>query len=99
MMMYAPRVFVSMMAVLIVFAVAAYLTTGSLLTALGETLLCAIILQVGYFIGVVYLVHREKAGAGKDRHPDARSPRQVNDDLGRDEIRADAAARVRLHDR
>jgi exopolysaccharide production repressor protein len=99
MMMYAPRVFVSMMAVLIVFAVAAYLTTGSLLTALGETLLCAIILQVGYFIGVVYLVHREKTGAGQDRNPDIRSSRQAKDDLGRDEIRADAAARVHVHDR
>jgi exopolysaccharide production repressor protein len=99
MMMYAPRVFVSMMAVLIVFAVAAYLTTGSLFTALGETLLCAIILQVGYFIGIVYLVHREKSGAGQDRNSDTRSSRQAQDDLGRDEIRADAAARVRLHDR
>jgi uncharacterized membrane protein len=99
MMMYAPRVFVSMMAVLIVFAVAAYLTTGSLLTALGETLLCAIILQVGYFIGILYLVHREKAGGNKDRSPDARSSRQIEDHSGRDEIRADAAARVRVQDR
>ncbi|WJH41037.1 exopolysaccharide production repressor protein [Aliirhizobium terrae] len=98
-MMYAPRVFVSMMAVLIVFAVAAYLTTGSLLTALGQTLLCAIILQVGYFVGVLYLVHREKSGAGKDRNPDVHSSRQIKEDLGRDEIRADAAARVRIHDR
>ncbi|TDK39822.1 exopolysaccharide production repressor exox [Rhizobium deserti] len=58
--MYAPRVFVSMLAVLIVFAVSTYSMSGSLLSALIQTLICAVIIQTGYFIGVVYLVHREK---------------------------------------
>ncbi|CAD7038440.1 exopolysaccharide production repressor exox [Pseudorhizobium endolithicum] len=59
--MYAPKVFVSMMCVLLVFAAASYLMTGSLVIALVQTLACAIILQIGYFIGVLYLVRREKA--------------------------------------
>jgi hypothetical protein len=58
--MYAPRVFVSMLAVLIVFAMSTYFMSGSLLSALIQTLICAAIIQTGYFIGVLYLVHREK---------------------------------------
>ncbi len=95
--MYAPRVFVSMISVLVVFAIAAYLMTGSFVTALVETILCAIILQVGYFIGVLYLVRREKEGAKSDGTPDLRSTSQSSG-LGHDQIRADAGARLRTPD-
>jgi exopolysaccharide production repressor protein len=94
--MYAPRVFVSMIAVLLVFATATYLMTGSLFTALIEAVVCAVILQVGYFIGVLYLVHREKAGADADRSQNSRSSRQASDDAV-DEIRAETA-RVPIRD-
>ena len=58
--MYAPRVFISMMGALIVFAVATYIINGSLYTTFIETLICAVIIQVGYFIGILVLVAREK---------------------------------------
>ena len=58
--MYAPRVFVSMICVLVAFAVAAYWITGSVLSVLLPTVICAILLQAGYFVGILYLVRREK---------------------------------------
>jgi exopolysaccharide production repressor protein len=53
--MGAPRVFVSMFGTLIVFSIAIYGLTGSLATALIETIASAIILQVGYFACIVFL--------------------------------------------
>ena len=58
--MYAPRVFVSMICVLVAFAVAAYWITGSVLSVLLPTVICAILLQAGYFVSILYLVRREK---------------------------------------
>ncbi|MES5097965.1 exopolysaccharide production repressor protein [Agrobacterium sp. BA1120] len=58
--MYAPRVFVSMICALLVFAVATYFIHGSFYTTLLQTLLCLVIIQVGYFIGILVLVAREK---------------------------------------
>ncbi len=58
--MYAPRVFFSMICVLLVFAVAAYWMTGSAAQVLLATIACAVLLQVGYFIGILYLVRQEK---------------------------------------
>ncbi|WP_353939186.1 exopolysaccharide production repressor protein [uncultured Agrobacterium sp.] len=58
--MQAPRVFISMICALLVFAVATYFIHGSVYTAFIQTLICLVIIQVGYFIGVVYLVSREK---------------------------------------
>jgi exopolysaccharide production repressor protein len=97
--MYAPRVFVSMIAVLIVFAVATYVMTGSFLTALVETVICAVILQVGYFICILYLVRREKLGAKSDGSSDSSSVRTMAEGSGREEITADVAARLHVRDR
>lgn len=58
--MYAPRVFISMICALMVFAVATYFIHGSLLTSFIQTMICLVIVQVGYFIGVLFLVAREK---------------------------------------
>ncbi|NTF44880.1 exopolysaccharide production repressor exox [Rhizobium sp. AC27/96] len=58
--MYAPRVFVSMLGTLVVFAIATYFLTNSLSTTLIETAICAVLLQIGYFIGVLYLVWKER---------------------------------------
>jgi exopolysaccharide production repressor protein len=58
--MYAPRVFISMLGTLIVFAIATYFLTNSLSTTLIETVICAVLLQVGYFLGVLYLVWKER---------------------------------------
>ncbi len=58
--MHAPRVFVSMICALIVFGVATYFIHGSFTTALVQTLICLVIIQIGYFLGVLFLVSREK---------------------------------------
>ncbi len=57
--MYAPRVFVSMLGALAVFAIATYWLNGSLTTTIIETAVCAVLLQVGYFGGVLFLVWKE----------------------------------------
>ena len=82
--MYAPRVFLSMIVVLVVFAGATFVLTGSLATAVLQTVLSAIILQVGYFIGVLYLVRREKKlrkgeDSGGELHGDAPAKLKVTD--------------------
>lgn len=99
--MYAPRVFVSMMATLIVFAIGSYWISGSFYTTIIQTVLCAIIIQAGYFAGVVYLVRREtlkaREAAGAD---DAVAGRQ-RDALrasGRDELRTRPAGRMTAPD-
>ncbi|MGK6311578.1 exopolysaccharide production repressor protein [Neorhizobium sp. DT-125] len=89
--MYAPRVFVSMTGVLIVFAVAAYFMTGSAYTALIQTLICAVLLQAGYFIGVLYLVRREKKLREGGLPAEAASAKSSKDSSRRDGLRADAA--------
>jgi exopolysaccharide production repressor protein len=58
--MYAPRVFVSMLGALVAFAVATYFLTQSLSRTLVETIICAILLQIGYFLGVLYLSWKEQ---------------------------------------
>lgn len=97
-MMYAPRVLVSMFATLAVFAVAAYVMSGSFWTALGATVLCAVILQVGYFIGIVYLVRREKAQMDRKRSKDGGSAKSRTDATGRDSLTTEAPARVHIQD-
>ncbi|CAN7526760.1 exopolysaccharide production repressor protein [Pararhizobium sp. LjRoot235] len=61
--MFAPRVFVSMVGALGVFAIGTYILTGSAWTTAWQTLACAVLLQAGYFIAVLALVTKE----GRDR--------------------------------
>jgi exopolysaccharide production repressor protein len=96
--MYAPRVFVSMTGVLIAFAVSAYFMTDSFYTAFIQTLICAVILQVGYFIGVLYLVHREKKYGEGAASPDSVSSKSARESSRRDTMRADAAPNVPASD-
>lgn len=58
-MVYAPRFFLSMAIALVAFAGVTYFTTGSLATTAIQTLVCAVLIQVGYFLAVLYLVWRE----------------------------------------
>lgn len=97
--MYAPRVFVSMIGTLAVFAIASYAMTGSFLSALMETVLCAIILQLGYFIGILYLVRREAQEKATVRPMEAAANKSKPDVPGRENITADAATQMRVHDR
>lgn len=57
--MFAPRFLVSMFGALAAFGVATYFLTGSLATAAVQTLICAVLIQVGYFIAVLFLVRKE----------------------------------------
>ena len=68
--MYAPRVFISMLGAHGVFAVATYWLSGSLSGMIIKTVICAILLQAGYFGGVLYLVWKES------RERRARQPSQ-----------------------
>ncbi len=89
--MYAPRVFISMTMVLLVFAVSAYFISGSVSTAFIHTLICAVILQAGYFIGVLYLVRREKQERDTGQPAEAMVAKKDN---RRDGLRADTAPNV-----
>ena len=97
--MYAPRAFISMIAVLIVFAVAAYFMTGSLGQALVHTIICAVLLQVGYFIGVLYLVRREKSALGAADNQKNTVSKTSQDGSIREDVRPEAAARFGINDR
>lgn len=44
--------------VLLVFAITTYVITQSLWTAFVQTLICAVLLQIGYFAAVLFLVWR-----------------------------------------
>lgn len=61
--MFAPRVFVSIIGVLVVFATVTFFLTGSAWTTAWQTIACAVLIQIGYFIGVMILV----AKTNKDR--------------------------------
>lgn len=55
---YAPRFLVSMGIALVAFAVVTYISTGSLATTALQTFLCAVLIQIGYFLATLYLVWR-----------------------------------------
>ncbi|URK88539.1 exopolysaccharide production repressor protein [Rhizobium sp. RCAM05350] len=57
--MFAPRVFVSMIGALSVFAIVTFILTGSAWTTAWQTLVCAVLVQAGYFIAVLVLVAKE----------------------------------------
>jgi exopolysaccharide production repressor protein len=55
-----PNFLVGMFAVLIVFAITTYIITQSLWAMIVQTLICAVVIQIGYFAAVFFLVMREK---------------------------------------
>ena len=93
--MYAPRVFASMSCVLLVFAGSVFWMTGSVSTALVATVVAAILLQVGYFLGVLYLVHREKL---QRNAPHGEQVAPLGDRRGNDQLPADAATHWKITD-
>lgn len=50
-----------MIGVLIVFAIASYIITQSWWATLIQTVICAVVIQVGYFAAVMFLVWRSGA--------------------------------------
>ncbi|HEV7249472.1 MAG TPA: exopolysaccharide production repressor protein [Shinella sp.] len=76
---YAPRFFLSMLLALVAFAVVTYLATGSFATTAIQTLVCAVLIQLGYFATMLYLV-RQEAKARKSeldgrQEPDKATPK------------------------
>ncbi|MBD9375306.1 exopolysaccharide production repressor protein [Rhizobium sp. ARZ01] len=89
--MYGPRVFMSMIVALLVFGLATYGLTGSLSGSLIQTLICAVLLQVGYFAGMLFLVWKE-ARDRKRKVDNAASP-----SMGADEKPASSLPVTRLN--
>jgi|SRR5262245_61767871 exopolysaccharide production repressor protein len=58
------------------FAVATYLITGSVWTTLIDTVICAVLVQAGYFAVVLYLVWRTPRRARPERGVGAREAGQ-----------------------
>ncbi|GAB1582724.1 exopolysaccharide production repressor protein [Phyllobacterium phragmitis] len=56
-----PKFLVGMLGVLIAFAVTTYTLTHSFWTTLIQTVICAVVIQIGYFGAVLFLVMREKS--------------------------------------
>jgi exopolysaccharide production repressor protein len=62
-----------LVAMVVVFAIATYVITGSAWATFIDTLICAILVQAGYFALVLFLVWRapaiakpERSGSGRD---------------------------------
>lgn len=67
--MRAPKVFFCMIAVLLVFAASTYQLSGSISETIIKSIIAAIVLQVGYFIAIVYFVAREAKARKAARGP------------------------------
>ncbi len=78
--MFAPRVFISMIGALGVFAIVTFILTGSAWTTVWQTLVCAVLVQAGYFIAVLFLVAKE----GRDRRNAAQRQSPVTAAAGED---------------
>ena len=57
---------------LLVFAVVTYLITGSVWTTFVDTVICAVLVQVGYFAAVLFLVWRARRSAAEAASPSVR---------------------------
>ncbi|WP_157019521.1 exopolysaccharide production repressor protein [Mesorhizobium xinjiangense] len=54
------------LAVLAVFALTTYIATQSLWTTLVQTLICAVLIQFGYFVAVLFMIWRSGTRPGGD---------------------------------
>lgn len=63
--------------VLVVFAITTYAITGSLWTTLIQTVVCAVLIQVGYFATVLFIVWRSPGKVEAPRgEADSTSPKE-----------------------
>lgn len=62
-----------MLLALTAFAIAIYWLTGSVWSTVVQTLVCAVIIQVGYFMGVLFLVWRTGNVAEDGRRQEVQS--------------------------
>lgn len=94
--MYAPRVFVSMTGALLAFAIISYFINGSIFTTFIQTVICAVLLQAGYFIGILFLVRRERAS--REERGDDPSIVKRAEIRRHDDLHADATAKLKISD-
>lgn len=59
--MRLPRFVLGMLAALLAFGLVTYYLTGAFWTTLLQTIVCAVLVQAGYFIVILFLVSRTKA--------------------------------------
>lgn len=52
--------------VLVVFAIVTYLMTHSLWTTFIQTAICGVLIQIGYFVAVLFLVWRSGSDRGRE---------------------------------
>ena len=78
---YAPRFFLSMAFALVAFAIVTYLATGSILTSAIRTLVCAVLIQVGYFLATLYLVRQEAKARRTDTDAGTRAAQDLDKTL------------------
>jgi len=66
--MKLPRFVLGMLGVLLAFALITFYLSGAFWTTVLQTLVCAVLIQAGYFMVVLFLVSRNKAPQN-DRAP------------------------------
>lgn len=93
--MYGPRALISMLAVLMVFAGVTYSLNGSIATTIWQTIVCAVIIQAGYFVGILLMVRRESRL--RRAEPSAHSARREKRQAG--EMPGEAPPRLKAGDR
>jgi len=78
--MSAPRVFAGMFVTIIVFAIVTYSMSGSLVMTVLESIAAAILLQLGYFICVGFMVWKQAKRAAKRGESEAISAEGARDE-------------------
>ena len=84
--MYFPQFLVGMVATLLVILGWTFMSTGSLWTAIGWTFLAAVVLQVGYFVAVLWLVHGETRVTDERKADASATPAKIPGPFERDGI-------------
>lgn len=96
--MYGPRALISMAAVLFVFAGVTYLRTASAWTTFWQALLCALILQIGYFICLLVLVRLERARMRRETS-DSPSATRTSESVRGDDLHSAPVSKLKIGDR
>ncbi|MCJ8054779.1 exopolysaccharide production repressor protein [Shinella curvata] len=55
---YGPRFLLSMFVALAAFAIITFISTGSLATTAIQTIVCAVLIQIGYFLALLLITWR-----------------------------------------
>ncbi|TGP20384.1 hypothetical protein EN827_24740 [Mesorhizobium sp. M1D.F.Ca.ET.184.01.1.1] len=84
--MYFPQFLVGMTATLLVVLGWTYASTGSVWESLGWTFLAGVVLQAGYFVAVLWLVHAESRVTDESKATDAGAAAKLPGPFERDGI-------------